>query len=202
MSRIKLPDHRVKTDEIVIEFSADQLKRLRSEFGFHDMYALEMKLRYLAIFFEKQIYYFPPPSLKEQKKLLKAIYQSAETLEEALERIGPKEHLRIGKHNNYWDRLNTIEVVSETKEAAKLALADLNDVPTTMGPPAKDKERQLIFNLIRIYREGTRKTDRYYQDSHTYQFTGRLVSFIEDVVKILGAPIENQFIGKEIKKSP
>jgi len=46
----------MKTDEIVIEFSADQFKSLRSELGFHDMYALEMKLRYLAKFFEKQIY--------------------------------------------------------------------------------------------------------------------------------------------------
>ena len=163
---------------------------------------LQHELRKVAIFHEKKIYFDPPPPLKEQKQLLKAIHDSAEILEDALTRIGPSEYLLIGKHNNYWDRLKTIEVASETKVAAESALVDLDKIPARPGPPTRDAERKLITKLIRIYRDWTGKTDRYSQDPHTYHFKGNLVRFIERVAKILNAPLDNQFIGKEIKKSP
>ena len=217
MSRIKLPDHRMKTDEIVVEFSADQCRRLRSEFGFDTKYPLEEKLHKLAIRYEKPSYYRNPPPKSAQEKLLKAIKKSASNLEESLQRVGEPELILIGKIDTDWNHQKKLNEVSRIKHIINSVLFNFEvskkeEVSRKEGaqPPKgkkktrKDrpptvKKKELIARLSDIYQKGTGKTGGYTQEPGTNNYYGNRVKFIEEIVDILNAPIKNRFIGETLK---
>ena len=104
MSRPVLPDHRIIcTKDVLVEFTEEQVSRIRTEFGFDKKYPLEEELHNVARFFEKPQYYRNPPPISEQKKLLKAIQKSASNLEESLQRVGEPELKLIGKIDTDWN---------------------------------------------------------------------------------------------------
>ena len=207
MTNKDLPDHKVPFNDPVVKFSSDQIKQLQDKYEFDKPYPLEKALDRVAMFHEQKNYYKPPPLKSEQKQLFNAIKRSALKMEEAalkmeeaIKGLGRSELMLIGKYDCHWISDNKIDQIAEIRRVAERALSDLDEL-SKPGAPKKEHERSIILKLVQIYRAGTGRTDRYWNDSY-YKgaYIGKLVEFIEEIVRIFAIPITNNIIGKTIKE--
>jgi hypothetical protein len=213
MSRPVLPDHRIIcSKDVLLEFTEEQVSRIQTKFGFDKNYPLEEKLHKLAIRYEKPSYYRNPPPKSEQKKLLKAIQKSASDLEESLQRVGEPELKLIGKIDADWVHEGKLREVSNIKHVVDNILFDFEvskkeevrgkkegtqppkgKKRTRKDRPPTVKKKELIARLSDIYQKGTGKTDKYTQEPGTNNYDSNRVKFIEEIVNILNAPVNNRF---------
>ena len=201
MSRIKLPDHRmIGDDDVLLEFSEEQVGKLRIKYGFEASYPLEEKLDRIATRFDKPRYFRNPPPKSEREKLLKAIQKSASNLEKSLRRLGESEFKLIGKIDTDWNNEKKLKEVSSIKNVVDIVLIYF-EVATEKGSrPSTVKKKELIARLSGIYEKGTGKIDKYTQPPGTNNYYGNRVKFIEEIVGILNAPVNNRFIGETLKE--
>jgi len=200
MRKKKLPDHHLSFDDPVIQISTDQIDKLRAKYGFSKSYQLEVALDHVALFHEQKNYYKPPPPVSEQRELFNVIQQSALNMEEAITKLGESELLLIGRQSCGWISDVKIDQISQIRRVAERALTELSERSSSGGRPKKILERSLVAKLDRIYREGTGGKEQFSQNHKSYEFSGKKVEFIEEIVEILGAPVSNQRIGRELKR--
>ncbi len=183
----------------IIEFTPEQVSRIRKQYEFSESFDLGRVLDRIAMHFEKPEYFNHATPVSMQKKRFMKIKKLAEKLEAALNDLSKDELMLIGRHHGNWSKTGVIDFIKEQRYIAEGAFADLLAVSGKKGAPKRDTERNLIEILVRIYKDGTGQSDWYSQSEVTSEYTSNLISFIEEITNYLNAPINNRFIGDTIK---
>lgn len=187
------------TYDEIIEFTSDQVTRIRDRYGFSESFELEKALDSIAMIFEKPEYFDAPTPVTEQKNRFDKIRKLTEKLEEEFNGLTKDELLLIGRQHSNWSKFRVIDFIKEQRHMAEGALVDLSAKSGRKGAPRRDTERSLIERLMYIYEVGTGNDPGYTHLAVTSEYTGNLISFIEDIACHLNAPIENRFIGDAVK---
>jgi hypothetical protein len=187
------------TYDEIIEFTPEQVTRIRDRYGFSESFELGEALESIAMFFEKPEYFDAPTPVTEQKNRFDKIRKLTKKLEDEFNGLTKDELLLIGRQHSNWSKFRVIDFIKEQRHMAEGALVDLSAKSGRKGAPRRDTERSLIKRLMYIYKAGTGKDPGYTYLPVTSEYTGNTISFIEDIANHLNAPIKNRFIGDTVK---
>ena len=201
MSSNQLPDHRPKAFRKREKyFTDDQIRALRSEFGFDPSYTLGLRLEdYLFAYFRHPRTNKPAPKT-ERKELITAVRDGAEVLNSALTNIGPDEFRLSTPPSDTSSRAKIVRELRNWHAWAIEALNALADEESQRGCTGLPAERELIANLSMMYEAGTGNRAGYTQASETNNYSGPFVTFAERIFEILNLPISNGLLGRTLKE--